>query len=78
MSHSTADKLVYMANQIGKAFARQGGEKAIAATLEHIAKFWDPRMRAKILEHLAAGGQGLDPLALEAVKRLPPPVGKTA
>jgi len=73
MSLSGTDKLVYMANQIGKAFARQGGEKAIAATLDHIEKFWDPRMRAQILEHLAAsGGRGLEPVALEAVRRLPP------
>ena len=55
------DKLVYMANQIGKFFASQGTEKAAAGTADHIKKFWDPRMRAPIFAHLEAGGAGLDP-----------------
>lgn len=69
-SAKSTEKLVYMANQIGKFFASQGAEKAPAAISEHLRKFWDPRMRAGILAHLAAGGAGLDPLVLEAVERL--------
>jgi formate dehydrogenase subunit delta len=69
-SSMSPDRLVYMANQIGKFFAHQGEEKAVAAIADHLAKFWDPRMRAAILEHLAAGGAGLDPLVLRAVQRL--------
>jgi formate dehydrogenase subunit delta len=64
------DKLVYMANQIGKFFTHQGEEKAVAAIADHLTKFWDPRMRAAILGHLASGGAGLDPLVLCAVQRL--------
>ena len=64
------DKLVYMANQIGKFFVSQGHDKAVAGVAEHIAKFWDPRMRAAIFAHLDAGGAGLDPCAREAVERL--------
>ena len=64
------DKLVYMANQIGKFFASQGTSKAPAAIAEHIQKFWDPRMRSKILAHLDAGGAGLDPDVRDAVKAL--------
>ncbi|MGD0317997.1 MAG: formate dehydrogenase subunit delta [Xanthobacteraceae bacterium] len=64
------DKLVYMANQIGKFFATQGPEQAAAGTADHIKKFWDPRMRATILAHLQAGGQGLDPVARAALERL--------
>jgi len=71
MSHSTAEKLVYMANQIATAFAQQKHEAAVAATRTHIAKFWDPRMRTKIAEHLAAGGEGLSPIAREALEGLP-------
>jgi formate dehydrogenase subunit delta len=67
MSH---DKLVYMANQIGKFFASQGPDKAVAGVAEHLAKFWDPRMRAAIIAHLDAGGVGLDPPVREAVDRL--------
>ncbi len=64
------DKLVYMANQIGKFFASQGGDKAVAGVAEHLAKFWDPRMRAAIVAHLDAGGVGLDPPVREAVDKL--------
>ncbi|MGO9786356.1 MAG: formate dehydrogenase subunit delta [Stellaceae bacterium] len=64
------DKLIYMANQIGKFFATQGPEQGAAGTADHIKKFWDPRMRATILAHLQAGGQGLDPVARAALERL--------
>jgi formate dehydrogenase subunit delta len=67
MSH---DKLVYMANQIGKFFASQGPDKAVAAIAEHLTKFWDPRMRDAIVAHLEAGGAKLDPCVREAVGRL--------
>jgi formate dehydrogenase subunit delta len=64
------DKLVYMANQIGRFFAHEGERKAIASIADHLVKFWDPRMRDAIQAHLAAGGGGLDPLVLRAVQRL--------
>jgi formate dehydrogenase subunit delta len=66
----TLDKLVYMANQIGKFFASQGQDQAAAGTADHIRKFWDPRMRAQIFAHLKAGGAGLDPVARTALERL--------
>ena len=66
------DKLVYMANQIGRFFAHQGEAKAIAGIADHLARFWDPRMRAAIQAHLAAGGTGLDPLVRQAVATLKP------
>ncbi len=64
------DKLVYMANQIGKFFVSQGPDKAVAGTAEHIKKFWDPRMREAIFLHLDAGGQGLDAVPRQAVETL--------
>jgi formate dehydrogenase subunit delta len=64
------DKLVYMANQIGKFFASQGHDEAAAGTADHIRKFWDPRMRARIYAYLDAGGEGLDPPVRLAVQRL--------
>jgi formate dehydrogenase subunit delta len=72
MSATTSpDKLVHMANQIGKFFASQGGEPA-RSTADHIRSFWDPRMRAAIVAHLAAGGHGLDPAVRRAVELLEP------
>ena len=38
------DRLIYMANQIGKFFQSQGHDKAVPGIAEHIRKFWDPRM----------------------------------
>jgi hypothetical protein len=39
------DKLVYMANQIGRFFTGQGEDKAVPLIADHLVKFWDPRMR---------------------------------
>jgi len=64
------DRLIYMANQIGKFFESQGHDKAVPGIAEHIRKFWDPRMRTKILAHLDAGGTGLDPEVREAIATL--------
>ncbi|MFG1357648.1 formate dehydrogenase subunit delta [Xanthobacter pseudotagetidis] len=72
MSHSTEDKLVYMANQIATAFGQLKHEEAVAQTRTHIAKFWDPRMRAKIADHVAHGGEGLSAIAKQALEGLPP------
>ena len=62
------DKLVYMANQIGKFFVAQGEAKAPALIADHLMKFWDPRMRSAIIAHAASGGIGLDPLVHCAIK----------
>ncbi len=64
------DRLVYMANQIGKFFVTQGKDEAVAGTADHLHKFWDPRMRKQILDHVAQGGEGLDPLVKQAVEQL--------
>jgi formate dehydrogenase subunit delta len=63
-------RLVYMANQIARFFAAQPHDQAVAGIADHIARFWDPRMRQHIRAHLAAGGAGLDALTREAVARL--------
>ncbi len=70
MSHSTTEHLVKMANQIGDFFNAQKSDDKAAGVLDHITKFWDPRMRAGIIEHVAHGGDGLSPIVLDAVKRL--------
>lgn len=65
------DRLVMMANQIAKAFAPEGEARAVPQIADHIEKFWDPRMRRDIAAHVAAGGEGLDPLARKALESLP-------
>ena len=71
------DKLVYMANQIGKFFASQRDDQAAAGIADHLQKYWDPRMRSTIVDHLAHGGLGLDPLVRDAVEQLGKAAAKT-
>lgn len=61
------ERLIYMANQIARNFAVQGEDEAVAATADHLAKFWDPRMKAQIFAH---DGEGLCPIAARAVSAL--------
>jgi formate dehydrogenase subunit delta len=69
-AYGTSQKLVYMANQIGKFFTAQDTATAPAKIAEHITKFWDPRMRTAIIAHLDTGGAGLEPAARQAVTAL--------
>lgn len=64
------DRLIQMANQIGKFFQSQGPGQVVPGVADHIRKFWDPRMRAMILAHLDAGGAGLDPQVRDAIEAL--------
>lgn len=70
MSH---DRITYMANQIARAFRSKGEAAAIAETATHIRSFWDPRMRAQLAAHLAAGGAGLDAVAKAAAEKVTAP-----
>jgi formate dehydrogenase subunit delta len=65
MSH---DRLITMANQIGKFFAHEGPARAPGSIAQHIEQFWTQKMRAQIVAHLRAGGAGLDPLPKAAVE----------
>jgi formate dehydrogenase subunit delta len=42
----------------------------VANIQNHLQLFWEPRMRTAIIRYLAAGGEGLCPLARAAVARL--------
>ena len=72
--HNDNSHLVKMANQIAMSFRLKPEEQALVSTANHIKRFWDPRMKAKMAEHLAHGGAGLDPLALKAVQQVCKPV----
>ena len=66
------DRLAYMANQIGRFFAHQKEEQAVAAINDHLRKFWDPRMRKQILAELETAE--LDPRVRRAIEGLKAPV----
>lgn len=62
--------IVRMANQISDFFKAYSHDVAVKETATHIRNFWDPRMRHQLAEHLAAGGQGLSAIALEAGRKV--------
>jgi formate dehydrogenase subunit delta len=65
------EHLVRMANDIGAFFAAEPSREAAAlAVLNHIKRFWDPRMRRQMVEHFRAGGEGLDEPARSAIELL--------
>lgn len=66
---------VRLANDIAAQFAYLPHDEAVAGIVRHITSFWDPRMRAQLLEHVAAGGDGLDPLVVDAAAQLRGPTG---
>ena len=74
---SEDNKLVRMANQIATFFHSQPGPDGPQNVATHINKFWEPRMRRHLFEHVDNhGGEGLDDLVLQAmplVHRPPPP-----
>lgn len=63
-------RLVYMANQIAHFFDSYAEPEAVAAVENHLRRFWDPRMRKALSQHVAVGGEGLEPITLAAAKRL--------
>lgn len=68
------EHLVSMANDISHFFdGEYGVEDSPSNIATHITRYWDPRMRSQIIAHAAAGGAGLTPTALAAVKTLSPP-----
>jgi formate dehydrogenase subunit delta len=65
-----AEMLVRMANQMEDFFKSQSHEDAVHGIEDHIRRYWDPRMRKAMAEHLASGADtGLKPLAREAAER---------
>ena len=51
-------KLVKMANQIALNCDYGVRDKAVAATADHMSRFWTPDMLAAIIEHAKGSGAG--------------------
>jgi formate dehydrogenase subunit delta len=60
------EKLIRMANQIATFFMSQPEKVRAEGVATHINKFWEPRMRRQLFEHLDGGGEGLMPLVVDA------------
>lgn len=68
----STEHLIEMANDIGAFFAAEKDEaRAVNGIAQHLRRFWEPRMRRKLAEHIAStGGEGLSPLVLKAAQTL--------
>ena len=65
------DKLVRMANQIATNFAYlPDQEQAALKVADHLQRFWDPMMRAEIVEHFNAGSADLSEIARLAIGKI--------
>jgi formate dehydrogenase subunit delta len=66
------ERLAEMANDIANFFsAEPDRDAALAGMLDHLRKFWEPRMRRQIVAHLRkTNGSDLSELARAAVSRL--------
>lgn len=69
---STEDRLIYMANQIARNLAAQGPDQAVDMLAQHLRKFWDPRMRERIVALAAARPEDFTPCAAKAVAQIAP------
>jgi formate dehydrogenase subunit delta len=70
----SAEKLVYMANQIAKFMESKPHDEGVSLLASHVNDFWEPRMRRQLFEVVDAGGTGLRPLVLEAAPLIKRPV----
>ena len=66
------ERLIEMANDIANFFAADPDRDAgIEGVTNHLRKFWEPRMRRQLIEHVHAHGpDGLSDVARAAVARL--------
>ena len=82
-AHGSAEHLVQMANDIGNFFRSEpSARKPIAGIANHIAKFWTPRMRQKLLAHVKehgdAGSTSCRARRSSCSPRIPPRRGRTS
>ena len=66
------DLMIKMVNEISAFFAGEDDQEQAAREVEqHLIKFWEPRMRAQLLEYFEQRqGAGLSELSIKAVELL--------
>ncbi len=69
MSH---DKTARMANQIAGFFASKPHDEGVAGVAEHINKFWEPRMRARLFAIFESEPEALHDLVRSAMPSVRP------
>jgi formate dehydrogenase subunit delta len=61
---------IRMATEIAAQFKELPTDEGAAAIAGHVRRFWDPRMRARLIDEVGHGGEDCDPLVVAAVRVL--------
>jgi formate dehydrogenase subunit delta len=61
---------IRLVNNIAVQFRYLPSEQAAAAVADHVKRFWDPRMKRRLFELVAAEAQHFDPVAVAAAALL--------
>ena len=71
VQHGSTEHIIRMANNIGNFFrAEPDRQVALDGISNHMNKFWTRRMRQKILDYAAQGGNELDELPRAALAQV--------
>jgi formate dehydrogenase subunit delta len=70
MSSNKVETLVTMANQIGDFFeTMKNRDQSLNEISSHLKRFWEPRMRRALLEHVEHHeGAGLKAIVLDSIR----------
>jgi formate dehydrogenase subunit delta len=61
-----------LGNDVARQFGHLPHDRAVEQVAAHLDLFWERRMRRRLLALVEEGGQGLDPVLVDAARRLPP------
>ena len=61
---------IRMINSIAAHFGYLRAEQAAAAVADHVKRFWDPRMKQRLLVFVASDTRDLEPVAVAAAALL--------
>ncbi|MGI1663693.1 formate dehydrogenase subunit delta [Palleronia sp. KMU-117] len=62
------EKMVHMANQIAIFFRSQPDADPAQRVAAHLCDYWEPRMRAQLVDYVREGGEGLDETVRKAAR----------
>lgn len=61
---------IRLATEIAAQFKHVPTEEGAAAIVGHVRRFWDPRMRARLIDEVAQSSETCDPLVVAAARML--------
>ncbi len=61
---------IRLATEIAAQFKHVPTDEGAAAIAGHVRRFWDPRMRARLIDEVAQASEACDPLVVAAVRVL--------